>query len=250
MDEHTQRIKNIGRALRTRRISFDPANHHDRTGWMETVEATTNVRKRTIIGVETGERANYTETTLTALETTYRLYPGTLGPALNGTGQLITDDGELLYPGPGTEPVRLPEPDPSEERARRLVHDLKDAVSHLPEEDADRVLGEALAAAEAQARLVVDAAMHRMRHGRSEQFREQAVCLNAVMQRSGLHEACPPNHQPRVERCSAAIEESLRPAGPITPAHPAVAPHTSRAPSPCGPATPDAREDRRHPARG
>lgn len=173
MDNHTQRIKNIGRALIARRVGINPAKHHKRDGWVETVKKETGLArpKRTIIDLENGARVPDPETgkpgydpdTLTALERAYRLYPGTLGPALNGTGQLITDDGQLLYPDPSTEPVRLPEPDPNEERARRLVHDLKDAVSHLPEEDADRILGDALAAAEAQARLVVDAAMHRMR---------------------------------------------------------------------------------------
>lgn len=154
-EEDKERIKGIGKTLVTRRVSLNPERHRDRPGWMETVKARTDLSVRVIIDLETGARDSYQPNTLAALEQVYRLYPKTLGAALKGTGQLISEDGELLYPT--SEPLRLPDPDPVEEWARQLAQDVKKALSRLAPGEAEEVMG----AARGQALLAVDAELHR-----------------------------------------------------------------------------------------
>lgn len=154
-EEDKERIKGIGKALVTRRVSLDPERHRGRPGWMETVRSIASLSQTTISHVETGARDDYGANTLAALEELYKLHPGTLGPALKGTGQLISEDGELLYPT--SEPLRLPDPDPVEEWARQLAQDVKKALSRLAPEEAEEAMG----AARGQALLAVDAELYR-----------------------------------------------------------------------------------------
>ena len=121
--------------------------------------------KRTIIDLETGVRDGYSTATLTMMERAYRLSPGTLDQALKG-GELIADDGEVLYPPPA------PEESPQEWRERHaterrrdeitgrvisMVRSLEEAAEELPEDVAQEALHRALDAAEDQARLVTEA---------------------------------------------------------------------------------------------
>lgn len=101
MDEHTQRIKNIGKVLIRRRILMDTTHHRTRDGWAETVRSTTPIGDPydTVRDLETGARDTYDPTTLALLEQAYELQSGSLGEALQG-GYLVAADGEHLYPPP------------------------------------------------------------------------------------------------------------------------------------------------------
>ncbi|MBR8741950.1 hypothetical protein [Nocardiopsis sp. MG754419] len=149
MHKDKLRIKTIGKVLTARRVDFDPARHDDRAGWLQKVQETTDLGARDITDLESGVRYNYGEDTVTALERVYRLRPGTLGPALQGEGGLVSDDGELLV-----DPLAAPEP--VEEQLLRFTAALRASVEHLPEQEAAHVMTHALASAEARAFFVID----------------------------------------------------------------------------------------------
>lgn len=159
-DKAKQCFKTIGKILVTRRLNMDPTRHRTRDGWAKTVSAITGLPRpqRTIIDLETGVRDSYTPTTLDAMEKAYQLHPGTLGPALRGESQLISDDGQILHPTLGTEPLQLPDPDPVEQRMLQLAEDVKKSVAHLTPEFA----AEVVSAIEAQVQLVMDAKLYRV----------------------------------------------------------------------------------------
>lgn len=166
MDEAKQRIKAIGKKLVDRRVSFDPANNRARPGWMETVKAHTDLSQSIITHIETGSRDSYASGTLAAIEELYRLRPGTLGPALKGEGQLISEDNELLYPLDPSEPFTPPPPDPVEEQLLRFSKALRRDVERLPDKEAAQIMARALAAAEVQAFLVIDMELRRQERQR------------------------------------------------------------------------------------
>jgi len=166
MDEHKQRVKEIGKALVTRRVTLDPARNRDRPGWMETVRSITDLSPSIITHIETGSRESYAGGTLAAVEEVYRLRPGTLGPALKGEGQLISEDNELLYPLDASEPFTPPPPDPIEEQLLRFSKALRRDIERLPDKEAEQIMARALAAAEVQAFLVIDMELRRQERQR------------------------------------------------------------------------------------
>jgi len=175
-------VKGLGRVLLIRRTAMDPAQHRNRDGWVKTVQDKIGIPrpKRTIIDLETGARVPDTDKgnigyelgTLTAMEQAYRLRQGTLAQALAG-GQLIAEDGKVLYPPPPPAPH-----DPQRERERfateyerdeltgrvtAFVRDLRESTEGMSEEDARQAMERVLDAAEAQGRMVMDLERHRHR---------------------------------------------------------------------------------------
>lgn len=158
------RLKAIGNVLITRRTTMDPARHRHRPGWMDTVRTIADLSQTTISHVETGARADYGEDTADKIERLYQLRPGTFLPALRGEEDLIAADGQVLYPPPppGAEHTReraIAREWHSEitSRAVGMALGLESAVKDLPPDKAKDSIRRAMDAAEAQARLILDA---------------------------------------------------------------------------------------------
>jgi len=169
------RIKGIGAVLLTRRVNFDPARHRDRPGWMEKVRSITNLSQTTISHVETGARADYGEDTAAKIERLYELRPGTFLRALDGKGDLVAADGEVLYPPPmpGSEHTReraIAREWHSEitSRATGMVLDLEARTEGLPDDAAKAAVRRAMDAAEAQAVLILETELRARRDSPQE----------------------------------------------------------------------------------